>query len=358
MFRIALLLVLSVGAFVSDATRVRAGGVRLGTNPGAIIKIRRSAMDSVFTNTARLGPKYAGKCPVPDIKATFSGVDLEVNGLKIVQFAEPKIAYTLRAPNKVDGCLELPTVAVQGPFKAIRRTIFKTQRDGGEITFNVTGIKVCFNATIGERDNGMPIVASFDCQSAMGPANLNVRKAKENFAIEVMQLAAKSFRPLYNSQVCAMAKKMVSDQLNRLLAQVPNVLEVNNKAAIKYQVKPTVAEDYVQVAFFSKVLTEEISPFQPAKFVEQPSDNAMLILLVSDAIFNDFAYQAYVNKLLEFTINKDSQPLLYSLAKLECNPENEACLGNVAPELAQKYGADAFVEAAFKATKAPYIEFL
>jgi hypothetical protein len=334
MFRIALLLVLSVGAFMSDAKRVRAGGVRLGQYPAISVIVKRSGMDSVFKNTAKLGTKYAGKCPVPDIKATFSGVDLEVKDLRVAQFAEPKIDYTLRAPNRIDGCIELPTVAVQGPFKAIRRTVFKTQTDGGDITFNVTGVKVCFNATIGEQPNGMPIVGSFDCQSYMGPANLNVRKAKENFAIEVMQLAAKSFRPLYNSQVCAMAKKMVSDQVNRLLAKVPNVLEVNKDCAVKYQVKPSVTEDSVQVDFSVKTLTEEVSPFQPAKFADIPCGDAMVVAKISPSVFNDIAYQLYVNKKFEFTINKDSQALLYSLAKLECNPENEACLGNVAPALA------------------------
>jgi len=343
---------------MSDAKRVRAGGVRLGQYPAISVIVKRSGMDTVFKNAAKLGTKYAGKCPVPDIKATFSGVDLEVKDLKVAQFAEPKIDYTLRAPNRIDGSIELPIVAVQGPFKAVRRTVFKTQTDGGEITFNVTGVKVSFNATIGEQPNGMPIVASFDCQSYMGPANLNVRKAKENFAIEVMQLAAKSFRPLYNSQVCAMAKKMVSDQVNRLLAKVPNVLEVNKDCAVKYQVKPSVTEDSVQVDFRVKTLTEEVSPFQPAKFADIPCDNAMVVAKISPAVFNDIAYQLYVNKKFEFTINKDSQALLYSLAKLECNPENEACLGNVAPGLAQKYGGDALVEAAFKAVKAPQVDFL
>jgi len=343
---------------MSDAKRVRAGGVRLGQYPAISVIVKRSGMDSVITNTAKLGPKYANKVPVPDIKATFSGVELEVNNLKVVQFGEPRIPYTLGAPNRIDGCVELPVVAVQGPFKAVRRTVFKTQTDGGEITFNVTGVKVCFNATIGEQPNGMPIVASFECQSAMGPANLNVRKAKENFAIEVMQLAAKSFRPLFNSQTCAMAKKMVSDQLNRFLARVPNVLEVNKDCAVKYQVKPLVTEDSVQVDFRVKTLTEEVSPFTPAKFADIACDNAMVVAKISPAVFNDLAYQLYVNKKFEFTINKESQALMYSLCKLECNPENEACLGNVAPGLAEKYGSDAFVEAAFKATKAPVIEFL
>jgi len=119
-----------------------------------------------------------------------------------------------------------------------------------------------------------------------------------------------------------------------------------------------VATEYVQVALYGKVLTEEVSPFEPAKFVETPNEDAMVVLLISDAPFNDLAYQAFVNKKLEFTIEKTSSPLLYSLVKLKCDPENEVCLGNVAPGLAEKYGEDALVQASFKALKVPEIEFV
>jgi len=136
-------------------------------------------------------------------------------------------------------------------------------------------------------------------------------------------------------------------------------VDITPSCALKFQVKPSVTEDSLQVALYGKVLTEEVSQFTAAKFVEAPSDEAMVVALISDAAFNDVAFQAFTNKKLEFTLNKRSPPLLYSLLSLKCDKKkNETCLGTVAPALADKYGADADVEASFKAVRAPEIEFI
>jgi len=358
MSRIVLLLVLSVGAFVACEARVRAGGVRLGTNPGAIIKIRRSALDAVFKGAAQIAPRIAKKAPIPDATATFGGTDMETSNIRITDFAEPKIEYTLSSPNKISGSVELPSVTIQGPFNATRRTFIKTQKDGGHLNFNANNIKVTFRATIGEFENGVPMIQDFECESAMGKANLKVDKCKEKFGIEVIQLAAQGFRPIVTTQTCSVVKKLVSGQLNKLLARIPNVVDITPNVGLKYQVKPTVADDFVQVAFFGKVLTDEVSPFTPAKFAEIADDSAMVIIKISDAPFNDLAYQAYENKKMEFTINQNSPKVLYTLVVLKCDPANEACLGNVAPAMAAKYGEDALVEVVVKALKAPEVEFL
>jgi len=359
MSRIALLLLLCMGAFVAcDAKRVRAGGVRLGANPGAIIKIRRVALDKVFNGLTKLAGRYAHKLPIPDVDATVSGVDIATRDLRIHEFAEPEISYSLVPPNRISGSLEFPSITIQGPFNATRRTLIANQKDNGVIIFKASNIQVSFDATIGELETGVPHIAKFECTASLGPANLNVRDAKQKFAIEVLGLFAKTIRPVYNSQVCSTAKRLISGQVNRLLGKIPNTISINQNLALKFQVKPEVDEDHVKVSLFGKVLTEEVSPFQPSKFVEAPSDNAHVVLLISDAPFNDVAYQAYVNKKLDFTINQNSHRLIYSLLQLKCDRENEACLGNVAPALAPKYGEDALVEATFRAVKAPEIEFV
>jgi hypothetical protein len=357
MSRVAIILLLCVGAFVAcEAVRVRAAGVRMGPNPGIVVRLKKRALDHVFSGVAKLTGKYAHKVPIPDVSATVSGVTIEAKQLQISHFAQPIIKYTLVAPNRVQGSLELPSVGLQGPFNATRSTLINTQKDSGLIVFNASQVHVAFDAKIGEFENGVPNVESLDCTANLGPSNLNVRNAKEKFAIEVLGLAAKSFRPIYNSQVCSTVKRLVTNQLNRLLAKIPNVLEVNKNLAVKYQIKPLVGPDHVEVGLFAKVLTEHVNPAQAAKFVESPAPNAHVIVLISDQVFNELSYQAFVNDKLSFTVNKDSHPLIYSLVQLDCEAET-ACLGNVVPSLVQKYGPTAHVELVFKASKAPEIEF-
>jgi len=359
MSRIALVFLLSVGAFVAcEGARVRAGGVQLGSNPMASIRLRAPAINILFKSISKLAGKYANKVPVPDVSATVSGVDIETRDLRVTHFAEPVITYTLSAPNSIKGSLALPAIGVQGPFNATRRTFIKTQHDSGLLVFNASDVTVAFQAVLEEFENGAPKIGKFACQANLGPANLNVKNAKEKFAIEVMGLAAKTFRPIYNSQVCATVERLVSNQVNRLLARIPNVLEVNKNLALKFNVQPQVSSDYVQLNLRAKVLTEQVSPFQAAPFVESPSNDAFVVLLVSDAPFNDLAYQIYANNKLGFTVNKDSHPLVYSLIQLKCDPTAEACLGNVVPSLAPKYGSDADVQTTFRASKAPEVEFV
>jgi len=350
------LLVLSVGAFVCDAKRVRAGGVPLGTNPGCIMEIRRSAVDSFIDNSGNLGVKYANKCPLPEINATVSGIDIMMKSPKIKDFGKPQISYRLIADNKITGCVKLPLVIFEAPFTAVRRTVWKTQSDGGVMTFTVNDAEACFELTIGTFENGVPKVDSFTCKATLGPASLNVKSCKERYAIDVMSTAAKAFRPGFLTTVCPVAEKMMSGQVNRLLSKIPNVIG-NENYALKWQVVPTIAEDSVKISLFGRLLSGEVSPFQPAPFVVTRCDEAMFVALVSDAPFNDAAFQGFANKKFEFTVDKTSPPLVYSVCALKCN-EGEICLGKVAPDLATKYGDDAFVKASFKALKAPEVEFM
>lgn len=352
MTSIAILLLVSLGAVTTcDA---------LGANPGAIIKIRRSALDSFFGNVEQVGGKYARKLSVPDISETLSNVDLQTRGLRVTSFAKPKIAYKLRPPNKIGGSIRLPSVGVQGPFNATRRFLIMKQKDSGLLVFNASDVQVSFQATLGEGDGtgGMPMIDKFECQSSMGQAFLNIRNAREGFTIDILSVAARKFRTLYNQVVCSTAKKMVSSQMNRLLARVPHTVEVKRGLSLRYQAKPKVGDDYVQVALYGKVLSEQSSPYEPDKFVETPNEDAMVVLLISDAPFNDLCYQAFANGKLEFTINKESHPELYSLVRMQCEPGVEACLGNAIPDVVAKYGPDALVEVSFKPLNPPRIEFV
>jgi hypothetical protein len=354
MSRLALLLLLSVFAFVCEA-KLRAHSIRLGTNPGVALRLRKKALDSFFKNVAQLSSDYARKLPLPDVNATVSGVDIETKNIRLTHFPPPVITYQLQAPNKIVGKLHLPAVGFEGPFKAQRRVFVATQHDNGVVVFNVTDAVVNFTAELGEFDNGIPNVKQFKCHASLGPANLNVRNAKEKFAVEVLALAAKSFRPLYNSQVCAVAEKMIGTQLNRFLSKVPNVIEVNSKVSVKFQVKTVVNKDYLELQLFEKVITDTVSPHVPAAFVIPSGGNTHVGIFVSDAVLDDLLYQAYVNELIKFTVNKASPAVVYDLVRLD--NAQATSLGHVAPSLVEKYGADGEVELTLKATKTPEVEF-
>jgi hypothetical protein len=172
-----------------------------------------------------------------------------------------------------------------------------------------------------------------------------------------MSLAAKSVRPVYNSQVCSTIKKIVGSQVNQLLAKIPNVIDVSQSISLKFQFKPAFNADSFEARLHGKTITDIVSPYTPAKFVEADSSKALVVVLLSDSVFNDALYQAYENKLLEFKINRNSQPILYNLMRSDCEPGKDACLGNVVPSLAQTYGKNAAVRAEFRASKTPEVEF-
>lgn len=352
------LLFLTISPSIIEA-RLRSAAVPLGDNPGLIVRLRKQAIDSVVDQTTNLVAKYSNKVPVPPFAANIGGVDFEIKNTQISQLDVPQITYTLTSPDKISGQMHLPSFGAQADFHATRNLVGGgKQEDSGLVMFNATDVKTTVDLTLGQFDNGVPNVADFKCQATLGPANLKVQGAKEKFAVEVLQVAAKTIRPLYETQVCGVAKKLVNDQINRILAKIPNVLEVNPEVAIKYQVKPVVGTDFVEVQIFEKLLTDEASPFNPAPFQEEPNDKAMVVILLSDALVNDGLYQAYTNKLMDLTIDPSSPAVLYNLTRLECNQDQPACLGNVIPTLVEKYGKDATVKVTAKATKAPELEFL
>jgi len=231
------------------------------------------------------------------------------------------------------------------------------QKDGGQLIFNASNAEVKFSLKLGELQNGAPTISEFTCNATLGPANLNVKGAKEKFATEVLSLAAKAIRPTYNSQLCTLTKKAVTVNFNNLLAKIPNVIDVNQQVSVKFLVKPNVAPGYIELNAFAKVITNLVSPHTPFPFEEAYSKDDSVILFISDAVVNDLAYQAFANDRLSFNVNPQSQPIMYNLVKLDCPADEAACLGNVVPTLADKYGKDADVEANFKATKSPEVTF-
>jgi len=356
MSRLALLLVLSVGALVCEA-KLRSGAVRMGNNPGIAMRFTNKGWDAAFKSIAQLSSTYAHKLPIPDASATVGGVDLQTKNVRITKFPPPEVRYRMVPPNGLVGSLKIKELGFEGPFTAARRTFVTTQQDSGRFIFNASDVVVNFTLTVGAFENGVPKIESFDCASSLGPANLNVKDCKERFAIDVMSLAAKSVRPVYNSQVCSTVKRMIGSQLNQLLAKIPNVIDITPQISFKYQVKPVFGANYFEAQGFGKTITDIVSPHAPAKFVEADSSDAMVVLFISDSIFNDVLYQIYNNQKLQFKIDKNSQPMLYDLVRVDCESGADACLGNVAPALKEKFGKDALVRAEFKASKSPEVEF-
>jgi len=358
MSRLALFLVLSVAAFVCEA-KLRSAGVRIGQNPGFVIRIKHEALDTFSKSVAQLSSAYAHKLPIPDASCTVGGVDLETKNVRITKFPPPEFRFSTSPPNGFRGSFRIRELGFEGPFNAARRTFVNTQKDNGRFIFNASEAFVNFTLTIGEFDNGIPKVEEFECTSSLGPANLNVRDCKEKFAIDVMSLAAKSVRPVYNSQVCSTIKKMVGSQVNQLLAKIPNAIDISQAISLKFQFKPAFNADSFEARLHIKTITDIVSPYSPAKFVEADSSKAVVVLLISDAVFNDLLYQAYENKLLAFKVDKNSPPIMYNLVRADCDGDKDAaCLGNVAPNLKVKYGKNALVRAEFRASKSPEVEFL
>jgi len=145
-------------------------------------------------------------------------------------------------------------------------------------------------------------------------------------------------------------------QLNQFLAKIPNTLG-GNKVQVKFQIKPVVNADSLELQLFEKLITDSVSPDVPAPFEEVSTNKSAVSLFASDTLLNDLLYQAYVNQLIQLRINSSSQPLLYGLVSLNCAPNETTCLGNVAPVLVAKYGKDAKVDASLKATKTPKVTF-
>lgn len=355
---LVLLVVSSLFVGNNEAVRVRSGSVRLGTNPYVAVRVRKSVLDSGLSVATELVGKHAKKIPLPDVACTVSGVDLEAKNLAISHFDEPKLAYKLTAPNRIVGTLELPKFGINGPYTATRRTLITTQHDAGVIDFVANNIKVNFDASVGECESGTPNIENFDCTAEMGQASVNVKNATQKFAIEVIGLGAKMVRPIVTTQVCATAKRIILDEINRYLAKIPNVLAFTKNFAVKYQVKPQFSDDYVQVGFFAKLLTDVVNPALPTPFNECPAPNAQIVLLMSDVVFNELAYHAHASGKLGYTVTQNIHPLVHGLLNTQCDCQKEACLGCALPHLAEKYGPDASVELTVKADKAPAVKFI
>lgn len=352
---LALLLVLSVGTYVCEA-KLRAAGVRLGPSPGLLIRINKPAVDAIIEGGCGMS-HYAGKIPFPDATANVGGVTIETQNARMTKMNKPVIKYSFSPPNTISGTVLFPHIGIQSRFKAARRTFVSTQTDSGLVTFNCSKVEVKFSLTLGEFENGVPKADKFECESALGPANLNIKEAKHSFATDTFTVWAKAVRPGYHAMVCPNAQKLVTTKLNSLLRRIPNVLDLGPNLSIKYQVKPVVGADYLEARFFAKTITDQASPFVPAKFQEVDSTGAHVVILISPAIFNDVLYQAFVNEKIRVSIDKTSQPILYDCFRLKCQADQEVCMGNFAPAMKEKYGEDATVRVDMHATKAPEVAF-
>jgi len=331
--------------------------VRLGSNPGLALRIRKKGFDRFFESVANLSSVYIQKLPIPEASATVSGIDVNIKNVRITSFPPPRIAYKLAHPNKIDGSLKLPAVGLEANFDTKRRLLTATQTDAGGLVFNVTDASVSFHAVLSQFDNGIPKIDTFDCDAKLGPANLKVKGNKEQYSTDVLSLAAKTIRPVFNSQVCAVVKKLVATQLNRFLGTIKTVVDINPKVSIKFKLDTAIEKDYVQINLYGKVITDSVSPHVPAPFVEAANKDTMVVLFVSDALINDILYQAYANHVFDFTINENSPAALYDLIRLKCSANQPNCLGADIPLVAQKYGEDASVEVRCKATKVPEVVF-
>ena len=161
---------------------------------------------------------------------------------------------------------------------------------------------------------------------------------------------------MFNEQVCSVMKTSLTENLNRLLAQVPNVLELDKNLALKWQVKPLITQDYLQFSLFTKAITEKVSPYAPAKCEMKVDGSPQALLTVSDAVFNDLCFQAYKSGIWQFTVSPTSASRLYDTIRLDCD-QSGVCLGNVDKKLPERFGKDALVELHMEAAAAPTVEF-
>jgi hypothetical protein len=342
----------------NEAVRLRSGSVQIGSNSAVVVRVNKPVLDTAIAHAMRLIGQHAKKVPLPDVKATVSGVDLDVTNACISHFDEPQLNYRLQAPNRIVGSLALPKFGLDAPFNATRRTFLKDQKDAGDLSFVANNVAVKFDAEIGQSETGMPNIGRFDCTAEMGAANVNVKNAKEKFAIEVIGLGAKMVRPIVTTQVCSTIKRLIMDEINRYLAMVPNVIALHKDCAVKYVVTPQVSEDHVQLGFNAKIITDQVNPDLPAKFIETPAPNAQVIVLLSDYFFNELSYHAHSKNKMRYTITKKIHPLVHGLLETDCNCEKAMCLGCVLPHVNETYGPNADVELTLSTLKAPKVQFI
>jgi len=172
-----------------------------------------------------------------------------------------------------------------------------------------------------------------------------------------MKVGAKMVRVGFVTQVCSNLEKAVTKVLNGMLNKLTNVLDINQDVAIKFYLNPVFGKDYLEARLHGRCYTDTASEHTPSKFVEADESDSMVSIFFSDAVPNDVLEQVYVNKKFHFTIDDTCTPLIYDLVRLECEVNQTACLGKVAPAMAQKFGGDGRVRAVFEATRAPLVKF-
>ncbi|WP_158623962.1 hypothetical protein [Corallococcus llansteffanensis] len=332
-------------------------GEARSAEPSYSVRITRAGLDGFFDRVAEESVAYATKSPSSDIDLTVSGVDLKLKALRISELERPQLTYTLQGPDKFAVHVNVPRLVIQGPVHASRPKVVSPQQDDGNIAFNFSNATVDLSFTLGESENGIPKVSQSDCAAKLGPVKVNTQDFREKFAVEALSSSVKEVRPIFTPQLCSLMKKVLSENMNQALGGIPNGVRFSKDLQVKGQLKPVITQDSLQVSFFEKPATKLSSPLSPARCDMGVGGSPQARLTVSDALFNNALSEAHKNGALNSTF-LSSSPGPSKILALNCNPqEEESCLGNVAPAVAEKYGEDASVELQMKTTVAPTLEF-
>lgn len=329
----------------------------LSNNPSYSVQITRAGLDGFFDRVAAQSAASITESSQSPIALTVSGVDLKLKTLRISKLERPQLTYTLQGPNKFLVHFNVPRVVFTGSVQASRPKSVPPQQDDGNVTFNFSDATVDLIVSLGEYDNGIPMVEKPDCSAKLGPVKVTPQGFREKFAVEALSSGAPKVQPLLMTQLCNVMTKVLSENVRQTLGKFPNVVLFSKDLQVKTQVKPVITQDSLQVSFFERPATELTPPWAPARCEMGVGGSPQARLAVSDALFNNALSQAHKNGAFNSTFSPSSSPFLSRILVLDCAEANNNCLGNVAPDMGVKYGRDASVEVQLEAPVAPTLEF-
>lgn len=329
----------------------------LGPAPGYQIRITRAGIDPLINGIADLSEAYAKKIPVPDTQAVVSSVSVTLKDRRISTLDRPTFVYTLQGPNKLLAKVQLPKFVINGLFQT-RQTLpnLSTETDQGTITTSIINSALTLSVTLGTFEDGTLRVDQRDCTANLGPSNLVVANNQTGASVEPVKLVAQADQQKYAAHVCNVVTQLLTQNVNRALAQVPSVVSFSNGVSLKGQRTLALTQDFVSVSFSDESITGFVSPWAPVTCATSATASPQARLALSDGMFNKLLYLDYKNGLVNFTLSPSSPPALYSKISLGCDA-SAVCLGTVDKTLIERFGKDALVELQMEASVAPTLEF-
>ncbi|VDN01271.1 unnamed protein product [Thelazia callipaeda] len=380
------------------ALQQSSSAIRLRILPKAITYLTNIGADILAEHIPRIS--------IPNIKQRFNNGlgNILLSAIRVSRFKRASYhTISTSSPNIITWIMKNLSVGLIGDLSG-EINVLLPMKLGGEIEVSADGIHFKLETTLERSKAGAAQVSPISCRTMISVMMIEIHNGGiAGMAFNLFKKGiSRHIRPLIQTLICEKVIQFINEDINAKLSQtqtktlLANAAPVSTlalllgfpssdelidsfrvfnitssypflrKLASRVYVDFSLSEDPVCYNNTIEIYNmAEISitgsntskaPFSvpPMSWKKQPSENAMIHLLISDYIANALLYHAFMEHLLQFVVDDQTVSSLHSLLRTSCS--DGICLADLIPQLTERY-PNSKVRLIFKPTRAPVLLF-